>query len=179
MPEGKEEPDLIRPDLPDVYAAIKDETLRALEAQFAEISAMRSRLPPYAAFIGTGIGVLVGSALKPDQRPSWFPFAAFGGALTLALMVYLMVMVLLGAGWNLKPTPFATNIPYVSMRDSVAYDVPVPTAPAFHAQMAKSYAACIKHNEPLIASVRKHYVLALSSGSVSLLIWVCTVAGLY
>ncbi len=158
----------------EIYEQIRQEQLRELEGQRAELDSMRARVSQYLAFVGAATGFLAGTGLTRvpvDNRDGWFYFLATLGTLSFLALTYFAVMVLIGSGGAPKASQFAFHLDSPKLLTKAETNGKHPSVPGFTRYLATAYGLMVKENEPLIRGVRRSYVVALSVGGFTLASW--------
>ena len=100
--------DFVR-DNPELYQVAFDESVRALDQQSNELSAIRQRVVTYLALVVSGTAFLVGSSISRSAEVAGSRDAAFFGLTTLgtvlAVLTVLFVAVTLSPSCLLYTSP--------------------------------------------------------------------------
>lgn len=162
-----------RPESAKKYEVARDEELRRLELQRAEVEGIRARTAQFLAFVGAGTAFLVGSSLSSSDRDLVFYLIAGGATLISAFTIMTAISVFVG---GVRPKRRMTARWSFTLRPgtvlrAVESDIE-PTESQLNAYLARLYAKMADENLPVLNRLRLQYLTFLSVGSAQLLSWV-------
>lgn len=155
------------------YKLARDEELRNLDLQRAQLESMRTRSAQFLAFGGAATGFLVGTGLAGAARDATFFWVAALATATSLLTVLMAIAVFLG-GFSLRnasASMWQFALPHGFVLRAAEADIR-PTESQINAYLARSYWQLADANRPAMHRLRFQYVLFLAVGSLQLLLWV-------
>lgn len=158
-----------------LYKVAFDESVRTLEQQTSELSAIRQRLVQFLAFVGTATAFLVGTSLKPETTASprghWFMPLCIAGTAAMAMTLVLTLILLYPKLTELTVVSSARDI-----LDGIHRDVsPTNTEAHLLHDLAWYYDGYVKENAPILTRARWIYFSAIGAGAIQLGIWIALV----
>jgi hypothetical protein len=164
-------------DAAKLYKIAFDESVRTLEQQAAELSAIRQRLVQFLAFVGTATAFLVGTSLRPAaagetiRRGAEFMPLCISGTVAMGLTLVLTLILLFP-----KQTPLTVVSSARDIMDGVHRDVsPTDTEAHLLHDLAWYYDGYVEENKPILTRSRWLYFSAIATGAIQLGIWIALI----
>lgn len=167
-----------RRDAPDaeVYELAREEELRRLDGQRAEVDAMRQRTAQYLAFVGAATAFLAGTGIKTPDRDAAFWWLAGSASMLSLAAIFLAVSVFLALALPaLRPADWQFVLRPGAVLQMIEADVRAPDAAQLNRHLITLYGSMSVHNEAALAKLRHLYVGFLTVGALQLLVWTALV----
>jgi hypothetical protein len=131
---------------------------------------MRQRSVQFLAFVGASTAFLVGTGLKSPSRDGTFYVLAACASVCSLISVVLAVFLLLSLK-GLRPVDWSFRLFPSKLIEWIEPEVPQPDETDYLRALALQYEDMADKNTPLIALMRKYYVLFLFFGFTQLILW--------